>query len=295
MKFRLTLALFAVLSTSLMAQPAQQESPQFGWKKNLVVGLNLTQNRFSDNWTQGGENSFAWQGKIDTKWENDQAKTNWRNTGKVTYGQVKQGDQELRKSEDEIAVESVLTYKTGRYLNPYFAFNGQTQLTRGYNYSTVDGVTVKEPVSDFFSPAFLRQSAGVGYKPSENFLTRLGFSVKETIVSKAEIVQDGNVFAIRSRYGNEPDQAVRVETGIESTTDFSKKLQENVIFASKLEMFTSFENFGTVDVNWDNTLTAKIWKYFALNLNVRMLYDKDILDEVQAKQTFGFGITYTLL
>jgi hypothetical protein len=35
--------------------------------------------------------------------------------------------------------------------------------------------------------------------------------------------------AYRVRYGNKPDQKVRVETGIESTTDFSQKIEENVL------------------------------------------------------------------
>lgn len=124
-------------------------------------------------------------------------------------------------------------------------------------------------------------------------MTRLGISVKHTIVKDETIRFATRDFAIRPRYGNRPDQAVRTETGIESTTDLAKKLEANVIFTSKLELFSSFEDFSAVDVNWDNTLTAKFLKYFALNFYVRLFYDEDILKELQVKQSFGFGVTYS--
>jgi hypothetical protein len=276
------LIMFSAMCPALIAQEAEKKEEVLGWSKSLVGAINLTQNRYSSNWTQGGENALAWKGVVETKWENNQRKTNWRNTGKLVYGQIKQGDDEVRKSDDEIKVESVLTYKAGKYLNPYFSFNGQTQITRGFLYTKTGEVTTKQAVSDFFDPAYLRQSLGLGYKPAENFTTRFGISVKETIADLHRV-----------RYGNKPDQRVRVETGIESTTDFSQKIEENVLLKSKLELFTSFENLSTVDAIWDNTLTAKVSKYFAVNLNVHLFYDEDILSEVQVKQTLAFGFTYT--
>ncbi|MDZ7266589.1 MAG: DUF3078 domain-containing protein [candidate division KSB1 bacterium] len=260
------------------AQEAPKPEPS-GWKKGLIGVLTLTQNSYS-NWTQGGENAVAWKGVIETLWENNQATINWKNTAKLAYGQVKQGDQEVRKSDDELRVESVLTYKVGKYLNPYISFNGLTQIANGYDYS-------KQPrllVSDSFDPTFLRQSMGMGYKASGNFVTRLGLSLKETIVGTQ---------AFRPLYGNTLDENVRVETGIESVTDFSHKLEENVLFTSKLEMFSAFEHFDKVDVNWDNTLTAKLGKLFTANLNVRLLYDEDLSKKRQLKQVLGFGVSYT--
>ena len=76
----------------------------------MVGGINLTQTSF-DNWAQGGENSYAWQLNLNFKFVNDQEKTNWSNSGKFAYGATKTGDQDSRKSIDEIKLESVLTYK----------------------------------------------------------------------------------------------------------------------------------------------------------------------------------------
>ena len=285
--YRLTAALLCAVVLSAFAQEKKEE--KFGWTKTLVGALNLTQNRYSSNWTKGGENSVAWKGVIETKWENNAARTNWKNSGKLVFGQIKQGSQGVRKSDDELNVESVLTYKVGQYLNPYLSFNGLTQIASGFEYPT-DKTKIK--VSSSFAPMFLRQSLGLGYKPSEQFVTRLGISVKETIVSDDGLIA-GSAITFRERYGNKPDENMRVETGIESTTDLSVKLAENVLFKSKLELFSSFENFNTADVAWDNTLAAKISKYFSVNFNVYAFYDEDILTEVQVTQAVAFGLTYT--
>jgi hypothetical protein len=276
--------------------PKEEKKEVIGWQKNLLGALNLTQNRYSSNWTKGGENSLAWKGVLAGRAESNRVKTNWKNTSKIAFGQVKQGDQGVRKSDDEITLESVLTYKLGKYLNPFVAFNGQTQFANGYIYDADD---VGTKVSSFFSPAFLRQSAGVGYKPSESFVTRLGVGVKETVVLEDGAINfpDPNLPAttFRKYHGNKEDEEVRVETGIESVTDLRLRLQSNLLFTSKLELFTSFENLGTVDTIWDNTLAAQISKYLAATLNVYAFYDEDILSELQVRQAMAFGLTYTFL
>lgn len=297
MKKQLCSLCVVVLAASAAAQEPSQEEPKevFGWKNDLVAGLNLTQNRYSSNWTKGGENSLAWKGVLDILAENNRAKTNWKNTAKMVFGQIKQDDTGLRKSDDELKVESVLTYKLGEYLNPFAAFNGQTQFANGYIYgATPAGGDTAVKVSSFFSPAFLRQSLGLGYKPSESFVTRLGVSVKENIVLDDGLITlpDRNTTTFRIYHGNKGNEEVRVETGIESVTDLKLKLQENLLFTSKLELFTAFENLSAVDTIWDNMLTAKISKYLSASLNVYLFYDEDILPELQVRQTMAFGLTY---
>jgi hypothetical protein len=56
-------------------------------------------------------------------------------------------------------------------------------------------------------------------------------------------------------------EKVRVAGGLESVTEFAWKLDENIGFSSKLEMFSTFKNLDEVIVRSDNTLAAKISKY----------------------------------
>lgn len=252
-------------------------------KKNVAGGLNLSQTSF-DNWAQGGESSLAWQLNVNAKFVNDQEKFNWANTGKFSFGRTKVGDQDSRKSIDEIKIESVLTYKMSELLNPYIAGTGETQSARGYQYSGDSKVAV----SDLFDPAYLKESVGVTFSPNEIFKTRFGAAAKQTITSDFPIP-----------YADDPEtneiEKTRSEIGAESVTDVSTKISETTLFTSKLELFSNLKTVEDIDVRWDNILTAKVSKYIDVNFNVKLFYDSDISKKRQLKQALMLGLTYTFL
>jgi len=78
-------------------------------------------------------------------------------------------------------------------------------------------------------------------------------------------------------------------------TDVSWKVSENSLFTSKLELFTVFNTFKEIDVNWDNILTTKISKYFNVNFNFKLFYDRDISKMRQIKQAIALGVSYSFL
>jgi hypothetical protein len=263
-------------------KPAEQ--PKYGWQKEMVGGINLTQTSLS-NWTQGGENSFAWQLNFNFKFINSQEKYDWANSGKFTYGSTKIGDQEFCKSLDEIKLESVFSYKLGIYVNPFIAFTAETQFAPGYNYET----DPKTQISAFMDPGYFRESIGFGYQPNEIVKSRLGLALKQTITSDYPIP-----------YADDPDTVDKIEKtknelGAESVTDLSWKVTKTTLFTSKLELFYAFEALDETDVNWDNVLTIMISKYFNVNINFKLFYDKDISKKRQIKQAIAFGFTYSFL
>ncbi|MFC1717764.1 DUF3078 domain-containing protein [Candidatus Poribacteria bacterium] len=270
-------------SCPLVAQEAEEQKPEHGWQKELVGNLNLTQTQF-DNWTQGGEDAFAWQLNINSKALRDEEQYKWDNSGKVSYGQTKLADFESRKSVDEVRLESVFTYLLGVYVNPYVAASAETQFTKGYDY----GEDPKIAVSTFLDPGYFSQSAGVGYEPVKEFKTRLGFALHETVTSD-----------FPKPYADDPDTAevekTKVEPGLESVTDFSKSLIGNILMTSKLELFYDFGAIDETDVRWDNIFSAKISKYIDVNFNVKLLYDRDSSVKRQLKQALAVGLTYTFL
>ncbi len=282
LKTFVVLGVFLLASHLLMAQDTK-EKPEYGWHKEMVGGLNLTQTSF-DNWTQGGENSTAWQMNFNFKFVNDQVKTNWSNTGKFTYGQTKTGEAESRKSIDEIKLESVLTYKLAVLINPFVAATGQTQFAPGYSYSD----DTRTMISAFMDPGYFRQSIGIGIKPNETVQTRLGAALKQTVTRKYP-----------KPYADDPAtpevETFKSEVGIESVTDVNWKLNETTLYTSKLELFSALGALDETDINWDNLFTTKISKYFNVNFNVKIFYDKDISAKRQIKQALALGLTYTFL
>lgn len=282
---RFWILLFSLLITlqfSLFAQEAEKKKPVYGWKNEMVGGLNLTQTSF-DNWAQGGENNLAWQLNVNAKFVNDQEKYNWANAGKVAFGMTRVGDQQSRKSVDEIKLESVFTYKMNLYINPYVAVTGESQLTKGYAY----GENTKTTISDILDPAYFQESAGIGYSPNDQLKTRLGAALKETISDKYGYADEKDT-------PNEIETS-RVEFGAESVTDLSRKLAENILLTSKLELFSNLKAANEIDVKWDTILAAKVSKYVDVNFNVKLFYDRDISKKRQLKQALALGLTYSFL
>ena len=286
-KFKIVMATVffsvAVFSSSSVPALAKDDEADYGWQNEMVGSINLTQTSF-DNWAQGGENSFAWQLNFNFKFVRDEAKTNWANSGKFNYGFAKIGDEDSRKSIDEIKLESVLTYKIWSLINPYISLTGVTQFAPGYDY----GTDPKTQISAFMDPGYFRESVGINYKPNETIKTRAGFSMKQTVTNDfpAPYADDPNTTSV---------EKTKNEIGAESVTDLNWKISENMLFTSKLELFSTFKTFNETDVDWDNVFTAKISKYFNVNLNFRLFYDRDISVKRQIKQSIALGFTYNFL
>jgi hypothetical protein len=261
----LLLSLFLIGTLSF----AQDDTPKYGWTKEMAAGLNLTQNSF-DNWAKGGENSYSWQLNYNFKFENNQEKFNWLNSGKLNYGMTKVGEGESKKSTDEIKLESVLAYKMGIKIDPYVSVSAETQAGPSYNYD----VDPKVKITRFMDPGYIREAIGFSYKPNESISTRFGASVKHTLVQDTEIVES------------------QTEVGAESVTDAAWKISETSQVSSKLELFSNFEGLEDIDVNWDTVLSAQVNKYIAMNFNVKLVYDNDISKKRQLKQVLGIGLTY---
>jgi len=281
----LRMMVLLIITVSAIAQEAEKVAdkiPEYGWKNQVVGDLNFTQNQFTD-WAQGGEDSWSWAMNISAKFENDQAKYNWANAGKIAFGQAAIGDADARKAVDEIKLESVYTYKIGLLINPYAAVTMQTQFAEGHLYSDAGKVAV----SNFFDPGYFTESFGVGFKPNEIVKTRIGLAAKQTITSDY------------TSYADDPETSkiedFKNEIGMESVTDLNFKITEEILYESKLELFSNLEAADEIDVNWDNTFSASISELIKVSFNFRVLYDKDIFVKRQLRQTLAVGLSYSFL
>ena len=282
MKKALLLATLFATATAF-AQEDTAKAPTFGWKHGLLAGLTLTQAAFTD-WAAGGQNSLAYVASLDGKSTDDQEKTNWSNTYKFAFGHARISGTGLRKTEDRIDLESILTYKMGTYINPYAGATFKTQFAKGFVYDALGNETA---VSQFFDPAYLTQSVGAGYQPAPEIKTRLGVALREVITSDFPV------------YADDPAtlgiEKTLVQIGMESVTDAEWKLEENLVLTSKLELFSPFEQFDRVIIRNDNTIAARISEYITAKLNVQLINDWRATARTQVKETIAFGITYTLL
>ena len=264
--------------------PAQEKAPDFGWKTSAIGKVNVTQSQF-DNWSQGGENTLAWQGLFEATVTNEQEHFLWKNYLKMSYGQNKIGSGSLKKTTDEIVLESVLNYKTGWTADAYLALTAKTQFSAGYQYPA-DAPAVE--ISNFLDPGYFTQEVGLSWNPTKQFSARMGAAFKETVADR---------FA--SRYSDDPAtpslEKMRAEPGGSASFLFNGNIHPNIFLKSRLDMFANFQGIQSVDVDWDNTFSSQITKFISVDLNIRIFYDRDISPKRQLKQTLGLGITYTFL
>ncbi len=275
--------IICIISIQCILIAEEGEETEYGWENQVVGSFNLTQAQF-DNWTQGGENTLAWQLNVNSSFAYEQEDFSWTNTGKVSYGQTKIGDLSSRKSADEIRIESVYLRKLGDYVNPYVSALLQTQLTKGYQYVEDE----RFPISNLFDPGYITLSAGVGYEPVPYLKTRLGAATKTTITRE---------YAVGLTDDPESDRIEKIDTefGALSVTELRKPLAENILLTSTLELFSNLESFEQVDVRWDTIISAKVTRYIDVSLNIELLYDSDISPKRQLKQLLAMGLSYSFL
>ncbi len=280
-------SLFTVIVCLPILLTAQTDSSaaQSNWKHTLVTGITLTQVTFTD-WAQGGENALAYTFGIDGKSVRDVTETNWSNSYKIAYGQTRLGSKGLRKTDDKIELESVLTYKLGTHVNPYASATFKSQFDDGYKYD--DAANTKTKISSAFDPMYFTQAVGVGYQPIAQLKTRLGAALRE--------VSDKNRFGYSDDAKTTPQiETSKIEGGLESVTDVEIKIEENTLFTAKLEMFAPFNNIDVVVVRSDNTLSSKVSKYISLVFNVQLINDRSVTAKTQIKEGLALGISYALL
>lgn len=260
-----------------------QDSATTVWKYAAVTSLNINQVSLT-NWTQGGDNTFAWTilGNFGAEYISDKWKS--RNTLKMAFGRTKQGETDFRTNENEFYLENLLAYNVGWAVDPYFANSVRTSLTDGFDYKN----PLAPRIAGFFDPGYVTQSLGFTYNPEPAYGTRLGVAFQEVFTNK-----------FRS-YSDDPDtpgemEAFKFETGIESVSNAKYNLDENLVLDTKLRLFSRFNSLDVWDVRWDNLITAKISKYINVNFNVLMIYEKAQSPKTQLKQALQLGITYTFI
>ncbi|PLX22306.1 MAG: hypothetical protein C0597_02725 [Marinilabiliales bacterium] len=276
----ITLVLF---SSNILKAQEQTDTLQY-WKFNGVTSVNFSQVSLT-NWAPGGENSYAFNGLLNLSLNYSKDKNDWANTLDIGYGIQKQGDQDIRKTDDHIDFIS----KYGRKISKTFfvsaMLNFKTQMNEGLKYESDPDTSYV--ISKFLAPGYLQAALGMEYKPNEAF-----YAVLSPIAGKLTMVLDDTLSA-RGAFGVDPGSKSRMELGGSAAIGVKKEIMKNVTFNSTLGLFTNYiENIQNVDLDWKVMINMKINDYLSANLNTHLVYDDDMIQDLQFKEVFGVGLTY---
>lgn len=302
-----------VFSTVALSQTIRTKKPDSisNWKKTNKVGLDFTQITFV-NWSAGGNNSISGlaKGQFIRNYALDNKK--WDNELIIRYGINKQESQDVRKTDDQINLNSTLGYRRDTISNWYYGgkFSFLTQFANGYSYPNVD-----QAISKPFAPAYVFLGIGAEYSRKD-----LGFNIylspltqKTTLVLDRRLSNSG-AFGVDKAVYDETGTIIlkngkrqRTELGALITSQYKTKVMSNINLDTRISLYSDYlKDFGNIDVNWQMSLDMTINKYVKANLGTNLIYDNDIKNKrevdgvqitegarIQWKQLIGIGLEYT--
>jgi hypothetical protein len=238
------------------------------WKLGGTLRFTLNQG-YQDNWSGGGDrNSLGLTSFFSGHAFYSKGKHIWDNTLDLAYGFLNTTSLGSRKSDDRIDLLSKYGYelKKNWYLSGLLNF--RTQFAPGYSYPTD-----LPPVltSDFLAPAYLLLSAGLNYKPNDNF----SFFISPATL-RWTFVKNDSLSSVGA-YGVDSGKTVKLEFGAYSTISYMHKISSTSTYTGRLDLFSNYlHDPQNVDVNWTNVLAVKVTGIVVMSLSFTLIYDNDV-------------------
>lgn len=297
MKLKFTSLILLLSVFSVMAQ----KSDTTYWTKGGLNSLTFSQVSLT-NWAAGGQSSVAVNGSAALYGDYKKGRMTWENSLNIAYGVIQQGEADFTKSDDLLNFVTKYGHQIKKGDTRWF-FSGlldfRTQFTKGYATAEQDTA-----ISTFLAPGYLLVGAGIDFKPSAKLsINYVPVTGKFTFVTDEKLSKAG-------AYGVDPGKKSRAELGSYLRFVFKDEILTNVNLESRLELFSNYvENFGNIDVNWQNGLVMKVNKFLTANFFTQLLYDDDIdieidnnndgiIDEkgprVQFKSVLGIGLAWNI-
>lgn len=272
------------------------------WKTGGNYNLNIQQVTLS-NWAAGGASSFALNSGVTLFANYKKDNKVWDTQLNINLGFNRQGDRnfESRKTNDNF----VFVSNYGRELSPLYYLSTQldarTQLLDGFKYTRPAGsdLETRTKISAFLSPGYVQSSTGLNYRRTYENKSKLSiilspFTGRFTIVMNDSLSQAG-------AFGVVPGENVRAEAGMSfgsSVADF--RLMENVTWKAELNLFSNYESFGNLVVNFNSIIRLKVNKFISTRIETAVIYDEEVFikqddgtskQSVQLQNLINFGIS----
>ncbi len=285
MKSIVAIAVVCFVVSSLSNSAYAQDSVADAWKTRAVFTANLSQAHF-DNWSKGGESNLAFQTGISVHANMSKEMYKWKNSLKTKYGITKIGDEDTKKSADELKLESTFTYLVDGTLNPFAGVEWSTQFTKGYEYLDTEPPT-RIAVSNFMDPGYFVENLGVNWTPDENTSLRLSFSARQVVSSEF------------TKYTDDPETPDEVETlltqfGFRLAGDWEYSVHENINYSTSFALFNDFREIEETIAQWENVVEMKVTDLLNANVNFDLYYDPQVSSRRQIREVLSIGLSYTI-
>lgn len=288
-----------MLGDSLLIQAPVKET---FWKKGGNYTLNIQQVTLS-NWSAGGTGSFALNSGVSLFANFKKDSKVWDTQMTVNLGFNRQNDRAYttRKTNDNF----IFVSNYGRQLTDQLFLTTQldarTQLIAGFKFSRTAGADaeVRSKISDLLSPGYLQSSTGLNFRKTYADKSRLSI-ILSPFTGRFTLVMNDSLSRVGA-FGVVPGEKVRPEAGMSlAVGGVDVVLLENVTWKADLNLFSNYERFGNLVVNFNSLIRMKVNKFISTRIETVLIYDEEVLikqDDGRSKQAIqlqnliNFGIS----
>lgn len=265
------------------------------WNAGGAFSINASQTTL-DNWSGGGTNSFSAVSSLNLYADYLNKKTSWNNTLNIQYGYLNASSNKIGGRKNVDLVDFISMY--GHQFSPKFDFSNlgriRTQISKSYVYEKNKETEQDERkgyTSRFFAPAYVTLAPGINYRPVKG----LSIFVSPIAVRGVFVMDDS--LSKAGAFGVDPGEMFKFQFGAYANLTAKFNITKNIFYASNLELYSNYlYNPENIYVFMTNTLTAKITKVIALNVNYNLAYDdlyrpiQDRGPKLQTQAIYGLGL-----
>ena len=272
------------------------------WKTGGNYNLNIQQVTLS-NWAAGGSSSFALNSGVSLFANYKKDSKVWDTQLTVNLGFNRQGDREFqtRKTNDNFVFVSNYGRQLSNLMYLSTQLDARTQLMPGYKYSKPAGSEneIRTKISDLLSPGYLQSSTGLNLRKTYENKGKISMIISP-FTGRFTIVMNDSLSSVGA-FGVVPGENVRAEAGMSfavGVVDF--KLMENVTWKADLNLFSNYESFGNMVVNFNSIIRLKVNKFISTRIETAFIYDENVFIQqddgtskqaVQLQNLINFGIS----
>lgn len=268
------------------------EKPNF-WTTNASFSLQFTQNYFSENWYQGGNNTQTMLAGLTIEANyNDEQKVTWENKLTMKLGFVTSPSDTchtLLTNNDKLNLYSKLGVQAHKSWYYAMSVEANTQFMAGYYANN------PAKYSAFLSPLDVYVSIGMDYKPTFSngntlSVALLPLSYKFRYIGDA----DENIHSAYSMVGKDTQH----DFGSKIEVNASVTLAKNLTYKLRSYFYTAYsyaeaELENTFSYAFNKYLSTEFYTLWRFDDNRSRDYWDDNLGYFQFKEYFTFGLSYS--
>ena len=270
---------------------------EMGGKRIKFYGntrFNFNQAYFS-NWISGGESALTFLYGLDYNFNySDRNGLVWDTNFLLSIGTTYvSGNKFLKKADDRFEIGSLVGKQINQFWNYSGLLNIKTQLLPGYRFYKEDGIEMREQISQFLSPLILQAGLGWYHKKSNDFRVNLSPITGRAIIVSKKYTKDlppGGKY-----FGVDAQKSTKLFFGASISGYYKKKLMKNITWENNFSFYVNYlEKTKNVDFDWNNNIRFKVNSKVSGNFVLHLLYDDDLLSDLQVRELIGLGVNIDL-